>query len=104
MGGGGGGAYKVYLDIINKHRKEIKRQYAIPIYSLEEIENIPDQEIQFTINDQLFLNVLLMELRGKAISYSSYKHKERNKKKYLIDSITEMKNNLKVNNIKLLKN
>ena len=46
-----------------------------------------------------------MELRGKAISYSSYKHKERNKKeKYLIDSITEMKNNLKVNNIKILKN
>ena len=79
-GGGGGGADKVYLGIINKHIKEIKRQYAIPIYNLEEIENIPDQEIQFTINDQLFLDVLLMELRGKAISYSSYKHKERNKK------------------------
>ena len=48
--------------------------------NLEEIENIPDQEIQFTLNDQLFLDVLLMELRGKAISYSSYKHIERNKK------------------------
>ena len=60
---------KEYLDIINKHIKENKRQYAIPIYNLEEIENIPDQEIQFTINDQLFLDVLLMELRGKAISY-----------------------------------
>ena len=60
---------KEYLDIIYKHIKEIKRQYAIPIYIyiiyiLEEIENIPDQEIQFTINDQLFLDVLLMELRG----------------------------------------
>ena len=71
---------KEYLDIINKHIKEIKRQYAIPIYNLEEIENIPDQEIQVTINDQLFLDVLLMELRDKAFSYSSYKHKERNKK------------------------
>ena len=28
---------KEYLDIINKHIKEIKRQYAIPIYNLEEI-------------------------------------------------------------------
>ena len=67
---------KEYLDIINKHIKEIKRQYAIPIYNLEEIENIPDQQIQFTINDHLFLDLLLMEFWGKAISYSSYKHKE----------------------------
>ena len=63
-----------------RHTKEIKMQYAIPIYNLEEIENIPDQEIQFTINDQLFLDVLLMELSGKVISCSSYKPKERNKK------------------------
>ena len=96
---------KEYLDIIYKHIKEIKRQYAIPIYILEEFENLPDQEIQFTINDQLFLDVLLMELRGKAISNSSYKHKERNKKeKYLIDSITEMENNSKENNMKNLEN
>ena len=96
---------KEYLDIINKHIKEIKRQHAIPIYNLEEIENIPDQEIQFTINNQLFLDVLLMEFRGKAILYSSYKHKERNKKeKYLIDSITEMENSLKENNVKNLEN
>ena len=96
---------KEYLDIINKHIKEIKRQYAIPIYNLEEIENIPDQQIQFTINEQLFLDLLLMELWGKAISYSIYKHKERNKKeKYLIDSITEMENNLKENKMKNLEN
>jgi len=30
----------------------------------------------FTINDQLFLEVLLMEIRGKTISYSSYLKKE----------------------------
>ena len=48
---------KEYLSIINKHRKVIKRRYAIPMYNLEDIETIPDQEIQFTINDQLFLDV-----------------------------------------------
>ena len=37
-----------------------------------------NQEIQFTINDQLILDVLLVELRRKAISHSSYKHIKRN--------------------------
>ena len=85
---------KEYLKTINKHIIETKKQYAIPIYNLEEIDNIPDSEIQFTINDQLFLDVLLMELRGKSISYSSYKHKERNKtEQELIKRITLMENN-----------
>ena len=43
---------------------------------MENIKNIPDNEIQFLISDQLFLETLLMELRGKSISYSSYKKKQ----------------------------
>ena len=94
---------KEYLKIINKHIIETKKQYAVPIYNLDEIENIPDFDIQFTINDQLFLDVLLMELRGKAISYSSYKHKERNKtEKELIERITLMETNLQESNLESL--
>ena len=52
---------KEYLNIINKHIAAIKKQYAVPVYNSEQIENIPDSGIQFTINDQLFLEVLLME-------------------------------------------
>ena len=63
-----------YIKIINDKIDEVKRQYALPVY---DIENIPDQQIQFTINGQLFLETLLIELRGKSISYSSY-----NKKNY----------------------
>ena len=33
-------------------------------------------EIQFTISDQLFFETLLMEIRGKSISYASYKKKK----------------------------
>ena len=51
----------------------IKTQYSLPIYNLENLEYIPDDEIQFLINDQLVLETLLMENRGKSISYSSYK-------------------------------
>ena len=31
--------------------------------------------LQLAINDQLFLETLLMEIRGKSISYASYKKK-----------------------------
>ena len=70
---------KEYLNIINTHIAAIKKQYSVPVYNSEQIENIPDSEIQFIISDQLFLEVLLMELRGQSISYASFKHKERNK-------------------------
>ena len=38
---------------------------------------IRNKDIQFTINDQLFLDTLLMEIRGKTISYASYKAKHK---------------------------
>ena len=86
---------KDYLQLINKHVIETKKQYAVPVYNFENIANIPDSEIQFTINDQLFLEVLLMELRGISIPYSSYKHKEQNKRENkLIERITSLENNL----------
>ena len=69
---------KDYLKIINKRISEIKAQYALPVYNFDDINNIPAKDIQFTINDQLFLDVLLMELRGTAISYSSHKNKLKN--------------------------
>jgi len=67
-----------YINTINDKIIEIKKQYMLPVYNTDNIETIPDQEIQFVINDQLFLNTVLMEIRGKAISYCSYKTKSRN--------------------------
>ena len=54
------------------------KKYALPVYNIYEIDNIPNTEIQFNINDKLFLDVLLMELRGQSISYASFKNKQRN--------------------------
>ena len=88
-----------YLKIMNKKIMEVKKQYAVPVYNTDEIENIPDEEIHFTINDQLFLDVLLMELRGQSISYCSFKKKQRNtEEKELISKITLIENNLNTNN------
>ena len=50
-----------YLQVIKDKINDNKKQYAIPIYDIENIHKIPDSEIQFTINDQLFMETLIME-------------------------------------------
>ena len=40
---------------------------------------MPIEKLQFNINEQLFLEVLLMIIRGDTIKYSSIKKKERYK-------------------------
>ena len=83
-----------YLKQINKKSRDIKMQHALPVYNLDEINNIPNEELQFMINDQLFLDTLLMEIRGEAISYASFKNKQRNKRENkLIKQIEEIENN-----------
>ena len=56
---------KEYIDLINEKILEIKKQYIIPVYNYQNIEQIDNREIQFQINDQLFLETLLLEIRGK---------------------------------------
>ena len=56
-----------YLKQINEKIIETKKQYALPVYNHDEIDSIPNREIQFMINDQLFLDTLLMEIRGKSM-------------------------------------
>lgn len=60
-----------FLNTINQKISEIKQRYALPVYNFSCLNKIPDDEIQFSVNDQLFLETLLMEIRGKCISYSS---------------------------------
>ena len=67
-----------YVKQINKKINEVISQYALPIYNFDNLDNIPIDSLQLTINDQLFLDVLLMEIRGKTISYASHKKKIQN--------------------------
>ena len=62
-----------YLKTINSKIQEIKKQYCLPVYNHDAIDEIPDEELQLVINDQLFLETIMMEIRGKSISYASYK-------------------------------
>ena len=71
--------------------ENVKQQYCIPIYNFENIEHIDNNNIQFVINGQLFLETLLMEIRGKTISFSSYKSKlNKNRESNLIQEIDRL--------------
>ena len=55
------------------------------------------------INDQLFLDTLLMEIRGESISYASFKNKQRNNKEsVLMKQIEELENNMDDDNAEQL--
>ena len=98
---------KQYINTINAKIDDIKKQYALPVYNLDQVLKIPDDQVQVMINDQLFLETLLMEIRGKSISYSSYKKKETEKReKELISKIKLLEANLSqtnTNEIEILK-
>ena len=77
-----------YVNIVKDKILDVKRQYSALVYDLNNIGDIEDENLQLTINKQLFLETLLMELRGKTISYSSFKKKERDKREQvLLDEI-----------------
>ena len=65
---------KKYIEDVKATLREIKNRYKI---NEANINDIPDNEIEFNINDQLFLETLLMTIRGNTIKYSLIKKKER---------------------------
>ena len=90
----------IYLEKINKKILDVKSQYALPVYDYEQIDNISNEDVQFTINDQLFLDTLLMEIRGESISYASFKNKQRNnREKLIMNQIDDLENSRNENNM-----
>ena len=65
---------KKYIEVVKATLREIKNRYKINEANLNDI---PDNEIEFNINDQLFLETLLMTIRGNTIKYSSIKKRKK---------------------------
>lgn len=65
---------KKYIEEVKRTIKEVKNTYIV---NNTEIENTTDDKIQFNINDQLFLETLLMVIRGNTIKYSSVKKRKK---------------------------
>jgi len=60
---------------VNDTIEKVIQQYAALPYDRNILSKTSSKDIQFTISDQLFLDVLLMEIRSKTISYATMKKK-----------------------------
>ena len=81
----------------------IKKQYAATPYDFNSIDNIQNEHLQFTINPQLFFEILLLEIRSRTISFSTaLKKKENSLLKNLENEIKTLENNDPVINFDLI--
>ncbi len=60
---------------MNDTIEKVIQQYAALPYDRDNLSKTSSKDIQFTISDQLFLDVLLMEIRSKTIAYATMKKK-----------------------------
>ena len=65
-----------YVKTVEDLISNIKKQYSVLVYNMETIDSKDCNALEFLVNDALFFDTLLMEIRGKTIAYSSYKKKE----------------------------
>ena len=61
-----------FVDLVNRCIKEEYQNYAIPVYSRQYLNNITNN-IQLLIDYDLFLEVILLRIRGESIKYGSRK-------------------------------
>ena len=75
----------VYNDQIKNAIKKVVETYAAFPYLHSNLVHIHPNDIHFIVNDQLFFEVLLLEIRSKTISYASWKKKSNNKRESHIE-------------------
>ena len=64
----------LYVNKVKDIKTTIEAYAAFP-YNMSNIDLIPTADLQLRISDPLFLDVLLMNIRGMTISYASWKKK-----------------------------
>lgn len=77
---------KKYIDLVKDTLSEVKQTYTLK----DKEKNIDNSESEFIINDQLFLETLLLMIRGNTIRYSSFKKKQKQQEE------TKLENDIKL--------
>ena len=62
--------------MVTKTISDEKIKYAIPVYNIENISLIPDEQLQLNISDTQFFEMIILSIRGNTIKFAS---KEKNK-------------------------
>ena len=84
---------QAYLELINQCIKDEVIKYAVPVYNMQSINIIPEKELQITISENLFLEMLFLRIRGETVRYSSTKNKlEVSHESELLSDIEKLEN------------
>ena len=79
--------YPEYVNLINSIIEEEKLKYAIPVYNLQYLKN-NFTNIEMTIDHDLFLEMLLLQIRGETIKFATAQKSKMSKvEKQLISDI-----------------
>ena len=93
-----------YLTMVKAMVQSEKLKYAVPVYNMDKLEYILDDNLHLTIGDDTFLEMLLLRIRGETIKFASCKRKKQDvEEKRLIDEIEKIENNITVD-LNLLEN
>ena len=84
-----------YVELVNTTIINTIIQYAIPIYNHEYISDTNNyRHIQFTINESLFYETLLMLIRGETVKYCKRKARKRRKVEDELSSKVQIAQNI----------
>ena len=82
-----------YITLVKDTINLAKQTYALPIYSLDFINKDQGELLEITIDNDLFLNTLLCQIRGETIKISKKLTRERNKQE---NDLTKIITNLEI--------
>ena len=73
---------KEYIKRVKQCISETRKEYAVMIYDPKHIDRLSAETICFSIDDQMFLDILLMKIRMATILYTIHKKKrDRNRER-----------------------
>ena len=92
-----------YLTLINGTTDKEIINYAAKVYNMDKIQDLDKDKLYLTILDSLFLENILLQMRGETISYATYKKKsEKTAEKKLIQEIETLEQENNVRNVSSL--
>ena len=83
-----------YLTLINKRIDKEIINYAAKVYNMDKIQDLDKDKLYLTISDSLFLENILLQMRGETIKYK--KKSEKTAEKKLIQEIETLEENKKI--------
>ena len=84
--------YDDFIDSIKKVIQSVVERYAVTVYNRDTLHLINPSDIHFVINDQLFFEVLLCEIRGACISYSVYHKRKQDRTQINLENAIDILN------------